>query len=100
MPAVAITRPGVTFALRDEFGSFSIRHDLREWAVSVRRRAKYGGPLFGLLDEAEDLRDAGLDGLAPDFRFGPYREDRGQFTCLLRDEWEVAMLMRILAYEP
>jgi hypothetical protein len=68
---------------------------LREWAVSVRRRSRYAGPLVGLIDETDDLRGAGLDELA----FGPYREDPACFTCLLSDEWDVATLMRILAHE-
>ncbi len=96
MPAVAITKPGVTFALRFDFGSLSLRLGLRQWTVSVRRRSRYAGPLFGLVDEAEDLRRAGLD---PDFLFGPYRDDPARFTCMLRDEWDVATLMRILVHE-
>lgn len=100
MPAVAIDVAGVTFALRHDFGARSLRHDLREWAVSVERRSPYCGPLFGLIRETEDLRDAGLDGLAPNYVFGSYREDPAQFTTLLRDEWDVAAAMRILAHEP
>jgi hypothetical protein len=41
MPAVAISKPGVTFALRFDFGSLSLRLGSREWAVSVRRRSQY-----------------------------------------------------------
>ena len=100
MPAVAIETRGVRFALRYDFGRFSIRHDLREWAVSVKRRSPYRGPLFGLIREAEDLRNLALDGLSPDHVFGPYRENPAKFTVLLGDEWDVAALMRILAHEP
>jgi hypothetical protein len=100
MPAVAIDAEGVTFTLRHDFGVFSIRRDLREWVVSVRRRSPYNGPLFGLIGETEDLRNAGLDGLNPDYVFGPYRENPARFTALLRDEWDVAALMRILMHEP
>lgn len=100
MPAVALETADVTFALRHDFGAFSIRRDLREWVVTVKRRSRYTGPLFGLIDETEDLRDAGVDGLSPDYLFGPYREDPARFTALLRDEWDVAALMRILAHEP
>jgi hypothetical protein len=100
MPAVAIDAEGVTFTLRHDFGVFSIRRDLREWVVSVQRRSPYKGPLFGLIGETEDLRNAGLDGLNPDYVFGPYRENPARFTALLRDEWDVAALMRILMHEP
>jgi len=100
MPAVAITTPGVTFALRFDFGSWSLKHrEISEWAVSVVRRSPYVGPWFGLIDEAEDLRVPGVEGLAPDFLFGSYRQDPARFSCLVRDEWDVATLMRIIAHE-
>lgn len=100
MPAVAIATPGVTFALRFDFGSWSLKHrEISEWAVSVVRRSPYVGPWFGLIDEAEDLRIPGVDGLAPDFLFGSYRQDPARFSCLVRDEWDVATLMRILAHD-
>jgi hypothetical protein len=99
MPAVAIDTSGVTFALRFDFGAFCGRYDLREWAVSIQRRSPYTGPLFGLIRETEDLRNSGLEGLAPDYLFGPYRDNPRQFTVLVRDEWDVAALMRILAHE-
>ena len=69
------------------------------WVVSVQRRSPYLGSLFGLFDEAQDLRLIGVDGLVPDFLFGSYRQDPARFSCLLRDEWDVATLMRIMAHE-
>ena len=100
MPAVAIVTPGVVFALRYDFGSWSLQHrEISEWVVSVLRRSPYTGSLFGLFDEDLDLRTLGVDGLAPDFLFGPYRRDQARFSCLLRDEWDVATLIRITAFE-
>src|SRR6187431_559996 len=97
MPAVAIATPGVTFALRFDFGSWSLQHrEISEWVVSVARRSPYVGPLFGLIDETEDLRRIGVEGLAPDFLFGSYRQDPARFSCLARDESDVATLMRLL----
>lgn len=100
MPAVAITIPGVTFALRFDFGSWSLKHaEICEWVVSVDRRSPYRGPLFGLFDESLDLRAFGADGLGPDYLFGPYRQEPARFSCLLCDEWDVATLLRLMAYE-
>jgi hypothetical protein len=100
MPAVAITTPSVTFALRFDFGSWSLKHkEICQWAVSVQRRSPYVGPLFGLFDEVQDLRPDRIDGLAPDFLFGSYRQDPARFTCLIRDEWDVWALMRIVSHE-
>lgn len=99
MPAVAITTPEVTFALRYDFGAWSLKHrEISEWVVSVHRRSPYRGPLFGLFDETQDLRVEGVEGLGPDFLFGSYRQDQARFSCLLCDEWDVAMLMRIMAH--
>lgn len=100
MPAVAITLPGVAFALRYDFGSWSLKHrEICEWVVSVDRRLRYVGPLFGLFDENEDLRAQAIDGLSPDYLFGSYRQNQARFSCLVRDEWDVAPLLRILSHE-
>ena len=29
---------------------------------------------------------------------GPYREDQAKFSCVVEDQWAVAMLLRILAW--
>lgn len=100
MPAVALVLPGVTFGLRYDFGSWSLKdREICEWVVSVDRRAPYRGPLFGLFDEGEDLRSQAIDGLCPDYLFGAYRQNQSRFSCLVQDEWDVATLLRILAYE-
>jgi hypothetical protein len=99
MPAVAIATPTVTFALRYDFGSWSLKHrNIYEWVLSVHRRSPYRGPLFGLVDETKDLRTIGVDGLAPEFLFGAYRDDQARFSCLVRNEWDLVTLMRILAW--
>lgn len=57
MPAVAISVPGLTVALRYDFGSWSLKHEeICEWVMSVERRTPYRGPLFALFDENLDLR--------------------------------------------
>ncbi len=100
MPAVAISIPGLTVALRFDFGSWSLKHkEISEWVVSVDRRSPYRGPVFGLFDENIDLRGLNVDGLAPDYLFGSYRQDPARFSCLIRDEWDLATLLRILAHE-
>jgi hypothetical protein len=99
MPAVAIVTPTVTFALRCDFGSWSLKHrDICEWVLSVRRRTPYRGPLFGLVEETQDLRALQVDGLTPEYLFGSYRHDQGRFSCLVRNEWDLVTLIRILAW--
>ena len=48
--------------------------------------------------------DMGSDQIAEDSMkvsdsSGSYRQNQARFSCLLRDEWEVAMFMRTLAQE-
>src|SRR5438067_2823098 len=85
MPAVSLAREGVLVALKFDFGA-AARWPC-EWTVSVRRRSPYRGPTFGLFDPSLDLRGQRVDGLAPDFVFGPHRENPAQFTCEVEDEW-------------
>jgi len=100
MPAVAIVTPAATFAFRYDFGTWSLKQPvvLSEWVLSVDREAPYRGPTFGLFDEARDLRPEGLDGLSPNYLFGPYRQDQAKFSCVVKDQWAVAMLLRILEW--
>jgi hypothetical protein len=100
MPAVAIVTPSATFAFRYDFGTWSLKQPvaLSEWVLSVDREAPYRGPTFGLFDEARDLRPEGLDGLSPSYLFGPYRHDQAKFSCVVKDQWAVAMLLRILEW--
>jgi hypothetical protein len=100
MPAVAIVTPGATFAFRYDFGTWSLKQPvaLSEWVLSVDLAAPYRGPTFGLFDETRDLRPEELDGLSPNYLFGPYRQDQARFSCVVKDQWDVATLLRILSW--
>jgi len=97
MPAVALTRGGVLVALKYDFGAGA--RWPREWTVSVQRPTPYRGPTFGLFDPSLDLRQAAVEGLMPEFVFGPYRENQAEFTCEVQDEWDVATLLRLVLDE-
>lgn len=57
-------------------------------------------PTFGLFDLNVDLRAEHIEGLAPGFVFGRYRENPAEFTCEVEDEWDVATLLRFVFHEP
>jgi len=97
MPAVVLVRGAGRVALKYDFGALC--RWPREWTVSVRRPSPYRGPTFGLFDPSLDLRGAAVEGLAPDFVFGPYRESNAEFSCEVDDEWDVATLMRLVFHE-
>lgn len=99
MPAVAIITPAATFGFRYDFGTWSLKQPLiSEWVLSVEREGPYRGPTFGLFDEARDLRPERFDGLFPDYLFGPYHHNQAKFSCVVQDQWDVAALLRILAW--
>jgi len=98
MPAVALAKPGVTVALKWDFGA-ACRWP-HEWTVSIRRRSPYLDPTFSLFDPGFDLRHERVDGFGPELVFGPYRESPAEFSCELVDEWDVATLLRLVSYEP
>ena len=96
MPAVGLTCPAAMVALKYDFGSVRWPN---EWTVSVRRRTPYQGPTFGLFDPTVDLRKIQVDGLGRDLVFAPYRENQAEFTCELRDKWDVATLLQLVLHE-
>jgi hypothetical protein len=97
MPAVGLTKGSVLVAMKWDFGA-ACRWP-REWTLSIRRPSPYLGPTFNLFDPGLDLRRERVDGLSPDFVFGPYRENPAEFSCDLEDEWDVANLLRLVLSE-
>ena len=97
MPAVVLTHRGVSVALKFDFGALA--RWPKEWTVSVRRPAPYRGPLFGLFDPGVDLRKEGVEGFPAELVLPAYSKNQAEFTCELEDEWEVAMLLRLVFYE-
>lgn len=97
MPAVALYAPGATVAFKWDFGACC--RWPKQWTVSVRRRSPYLGPTFGIFDPAFDLRAHECDGLPRDLVFGPYWENPAEFSCEVEDDWDFAMLLRMLLHE-
>ena len=97
MPAVALARRGVLAALKHDFGALA--RWPKEWTVSIRCPTPYRGPIVGLFDPTIDLRRLSVEGLSPNLVFGPYRDNQAEFSCELEDEWDVAMLLRLVFHE-
>jgi hypothetical protein len=97
MPAVALNRRGVLVVLKHDFGALA--RWPKEWTVSIRRPASYRGPIFGLFDPAVDLRKLQVDGFPPELVFPSYESNQAEFSCELDDEWDVAMLLRLVFHE-
>jgi hypothetical protein len=98
MPAVLLASQRVMVAIKWDFGAASRR--LREWTLSIRRQSPYCGPTFGLFDATLDLRGARVEGLMPNWVFGPYGENQAEFSCEVEDEWDVMTLLSLVNHEP
>ena len=76
-----------------------VRYEPGRWpnavVVSVHASSPIGS-VFGLFDPTLDLRIDAVDGMQTSLIFGPYRENQSQFSCELEDEWDLAMLVRIV----
>ena len=76
-----------------------VRYEPGRWpnalVVSVHSSAPIGS-VFGLFDPTLDLRIDAVEGMQPSLVYGPYRDNQSQFSCELEDEWDLAMLVRIV----
>jgi hypothetical protein len=52
-----------------------------------------------LFDPTVDLRKLPVDGFPPEWVFPAYEKNQAEFSCELEDEWEVAMLLRLVFHE-
>lgn len=97
MPAVAFQVGEVAFGLKYDFGSGT--HWPFEWTATVKRPSPYRGPLFHLLDNDTVLSSTPIAGFGTEWTLPPYRTSQAAFTCMLTDEWDVAMLIRMMSHE-
>lgn len=94
MPVVKLEIRTAVFLLKYDFGVWP-----DHWTLSTMRSAPYTSPTFGLFDAVTDLRGQTVAGFEPEWLYPPYSESPGKFTCKLSDEWDVAMCIRLMAYE-
>ncbi|HBS06005.1 MAG TPA: hypothetical protein DEA96_13645 [Leptospiraceae bacterium] len=89
-PVIAISVKSARMILRYEPG---------RWPASFLITVESTAPvpsLFGLFDPTLDMSGETLPGMKPEWLHGPYRADQRNFSCELEDEWDLAMLVRIL----
>ncbi|MBI38795.1 MAG: hypothetical protein CMF59_04290 [Leptospiraceae bacterium] len=76
-----------------------LRYEPGRWPASFLVTVESSAPvpsLFGLFDPTLDLSGESLPDMKPEWLHGPYRSNQSQFSCELEDEWDLAMLVRIL----
>lgn len=93
MPVVRIAVRSTSFVVKYDFGAWP-----ESWTISVSRKLPYAGCTFGLFDERADLRLKSVPGFQAKWLYPPFCENPAQFTCELRDEWDVATVFRLMSY--
>ncbi len=97
MPALAFDLGPITIALKWDFGARS--NWPHEWTVSIKRPSTRRERLYQLFDEKLKLSSRSVTGFPPDWVLPCYQKSPAAFTCQLRDEWDVATLVRIMLFE-
>ena len=76
-----------------------VRHEPGRWPNAFLVSVEAASPvhsLFGLFDPTLDLSGSRIPGMNPEWLFTSYSKDQKRFSCELEDEWDLAMLFRIL----
>jgi hypothetical protein len=97
MPAIAFDVGRASVAVRFDFGADASWP--REWTVSIKRPSPYLGPVFGLFDQDGEVSSRMTTGFGETWTLPPLRKSPAAFSCELVDEWDVAMLVRLVSYE-
>ncbi|MCB1305643.1 MAG: hypothetical protein KDK37_15250 [Leptospiraceae bacterium] len=78
--------------------TITVRYQPGRWpaafTVTVEAQSAVGS-VFGLFDPTLDLSRDKIDGMEGYIK-GAYRSNQNQFSCELEDEWDLAMLVRIV----
>ena len=91
MPVLRFNAPNTQFILKYDFGAYP-----EAWTVSVQSSVDIAPMKPGLFDSGRDLRAKVISGFEREWVYGPFSENPRQFTCEVRDEWDLACLFRLV----
>lgn len=92
MPVVKLTARSAELIVKYDFGTFP-----ETWTVSVKSSNAKPQSTFGLFDPTADLRGKTVTGFDPEWVYASYSESPAHFSCVLKDEWDLAALIRIVS---
>ncbi len=90
MPVFRFKMKTATVTLQHDFGAFS-----ETWAVSVKAQKPVHSPMK-LFDPAVDIRKVPTRGPRKEWFYGPYQKNRTRFSCGLKSDWDVVILMKVI----
>lgn len=93
MPVARLKTGGATFIMKMQFS-------LPEpaWTVSVIRQRTERLPLYGLINEHDELSPAAVDGFDPEWVFPCYAKSPARFTARVEDDWQLYTLLWVIAH--
>jgi hypothetical protein len=93
MPVVRLETDRAAFIMKMQFS-------LPEpaWTVSVIREQSERLPLYGLIDEQEELSPAAIDGFAAAWVFPSYAKSPARFTARVDDDWNLYSFIWVITH--
>ena len=93
MPVARLETDRATFIVKTQFDGID-----PAWTVSVIRDGAERFPLYGLIDEHEELATDKIDGFAPDWVFPCYATSPARFTGRIKDDWQLYAFIWVLTH--
>ena len=93
MPVARLETGRASFIMKTSFDGIDA-----DWTVSVIRDQSERLPLYGLIDEHEELSPAGIDAFAAEWVYPPYAKSPARFTGRVADDWNLYALIRVIAH--
>ena len=93
MPVARLETDRAAFIMKTQFDGIA-----PAWTVSVLRDRADRVPLYGLIDEHEELAAGEIAGFAAQWVFPCYAKSPARFTGRVEDDWQLYALIWVIAH--
>lgn len=93
MPVARLETGRAAFIMKTTFDGID-----KDWTVSVIREGAGPIPLYGLIDEHEELAATKIDGFAAEWVLPCYAKSPARFTGMVEDDWQLYSLIWVIAH--
>jgi hypothetical protein len=93
MPVARLETNRAAFIMKTTFDGID-----KDWTVSVIRDGARRVPLYGLIDEHEELVAGAVDGFAAEWVFPSYAKNPCRFTVRVKDDWQLYAFIWVIAH--
>jgi len=88
LPVYQISLRTVTITMRDNF---------YDWKVSIESENEIENDFMELFDQTTKISSCYCEGFPENLVFGPYEKNKKQFTCEIKNDYDLYMFFYILA---